>query len=688
MEPLQPGDPREVGGYRLEGRLAAGGMGQVYLGRSAAGRQVTVKLVRPEHARDPQFRARFTREVQAAQRVGGFHTAQVVAADPDAEIPWMVTAYIPGSSLREVITDGGPLPLEEVRALGAGLAEGLAAIHACGLVHRDLKPGNIIMAVDGPRIIDFGVALSAEATSLTQAGDVVGTYAFMSPEQVFGTPVGPAGDVFSLGCVLAFAATGHSPFAGPTVAAIIHRLTSAEPDLTGLPEQHELYGLITACLAKDPADRTKAADILTHLTGSDAVIDEPTEMPAAADAFDEPTHTPAADHALPATSEKAPHWLTAETHIAHHDHDDAKAKKPHQHWRPEESAPPARPIRRRIVLLAGVGAVAAIPAAAIASLISSHSSHSGHAAYQILGDSGISPANTDMATSVAFSPDGKTLADGRSEGTAELWDLTGDPNDMLSTNLDPPSSSSSMSGVSAVAFSSNSRTLAGACADWTIALWYAVMDDVSAGKIVAALKGHSDSVLSVAFSPDGSVLASGSLDKTIRLWSVAGRTHIATVKGHTAAVNSVAFSPDGKTLASGSDDFTVRLWNVATRAHISTLKGHTDNVFSVVFSPDGKTLATAGKDETVRLWDMTTRAGIGILRHADTVNSVAFSPDGKTLASGSGDTTVRLWDVAKRTLTATLTGHTGGVRSIAFRPNGKSLGTASDDGTVRLWKIH
>ncbi|MGI5231113.1 serine/threonine-protein kinase [Actinoallomurus sp. CA-142502] len=163
MDPLRPGDPRQVGPYRLTGRLGAGGMGEVFLGVSPGGRKVAVKLIRPEHASSPQFRARFAREVQAAQRVGGFHTAPVVDADPDAESPWLVTAFIPGPSLHRLVTEQGPLEPATVREMGAGLAEGLAAIHACGVVHRDLKPGNVIMAEDGPRVIDFGIARPDDA---------------------------------------------------------------------------------------------------------------------------------------------------------------------------------------------------------------------------------------------------------------------------------------------------------------------------------------------------------------------------------------------------------------------------------------------------------------------------------------------------------------------------------------------
>lgn len=263
MDDLLPADPDRIGPYVLEGRLGAGGMGQVYLGRSPGGRHVAVKVIRPEHARNPQFRRRFAREVEAARAVGGFHTAQVIAADPDATSPWLATAYIPGRSLHEVVTTDGPLAPDALRALGAGLAEGLAAIHGCGLVHRDLKPGNVIMAADGPRIIDFGIARSADASALTSLGVVIGTFAFMSPEQVRADQAGPASDVFSLGAVLGFAATGRGPFDAETIPAIVHRIISEPPRLGNL--SGPLRDTIEACLAKDPDDRPAIADVLATL---------------------------------------------------------------------------------------------------------------------------------------------------------------------------------------------------------------------------------------------------------------------------------------------------------------------------------------------------------------------------------------------------------------------------------------
>ncbi|MGI5346686.1 serine/threonine-protein kinase [Streptomyces sp. CA-250714] len=258
-----------VGPYRLLARLGGGGIGQVFLGRSRGGRVVAVKLVRPELAEHVQFRQRFAREVQAARRVGGFYTAQVVDADTEAIPPWLVTSYISGPTLREAIVKCGPLRPDVVAALGAGLAEGLKAIHACDVVHRDLKPGNVILAGDGPRIIDFGIAGALDGGShLTQTG-VIGTPGFMSPEQIRGREIGPASDTFCLAAVLAYAATGRGPFGDGPTEAVIYCVVHDEPDLSGLPA--ELAALVSAGLAKGPDDRpgvTEVLDRCAELAGS------------------------------------------------------------------------------------------------------------------------------------------------------------------------------------------------------------------------------------------------------------------------------------------------------------------------------------------------------------------------------------------------------------------------------------
>jgi outer membrane protein assembly factor BamB/predicted Ser/Thr protein kinase len=266
MLPLGADDPRVIGEFRLHFRLGAGGMGRVYLGSSPGGRAVAVKVIHARLARDPAFRGRFRREVAAAQAVNGAYAAPVVAAGPDDDPPWLATAYVAGPSLHEAVTETGPLPEDAVLKLAAGLAEALRAIHDAGLVHRDLKPGNVLLAEDGPRVIDFGVARAGDGTVLTSAGSVLGTPAFMSPEQAQGQQTGPASDVFSLGAVVYFAATGTGPFGSGSPAVMVYRVVHAEPDLDPLPA--EVRGLAAACLAKDPAQRPGPAELTASLTGA------------------------------------------------------------------------------------------------------------------------------------------------------------------------------------------------------------------------------------------------------------------------------------------------------------------------------------------------------------------------------------------------------------------------------------
>ncbi|MBA9006351.1 serine/threonine-protein kinase [Thermomonospora cellulosilytica] len=265
MDPLEPGDPRRLGPHRLLGRLGAGGMGVVYLGRSRAGRLVAVKVIRERFAADPRYRARFRREVAAARRVTGAFTAPVLDADPDAATPWLATAYLPGLSLRDAIARYGPLPPESVRALAAGLAEALAAVHRAGVVHRDLKPANVMLTAAGPRVIDFGIARPEDAGDLTRVGATLGTPGFMAPEQIEADePVGPAADVFTYGAVLAYAATGTEPFGTGDARARRLRVKEVRADLDAVTEPW-LLELVTSCLRKDPRDRPSAEDLVRRL---------------------------------------------------------------------------------------------------------------------------------------------------------------------------------------------------------------------------------------------------------------------------------------------------------------------------------------------------------------------------------------------------------------------------------------
>ncbi|MEV0036287.1 phosphate ABC transporter substrate-binding protein PstS [Streptomyces sp. NPDC050804] len=260
---LTADDPEQVGPYRITGRLGVGGMGRVYLAASPGGRQVAVKVIRPELADEPGFRERFAREASAAQAVSGAFTAAVVGVDADGEAPWLATLYVPGLSLAEAVGQHGTLPERSVYALGAGLAEALQAIHAAGLIHRDLKPSNVLLAPDGPRVIDFGIAMEAGADALTSTGLIIGTPGFMAPEQFTRRTVGPAADVFCLGAVLAFAAGGHGPFGTGSAHAMGYRVVHEEPDLAGLPVR--VRDIVARCLAKDPDVRPTVPQLLHEL---------------------------------------------------------------------------------------------------------------------------------------------------------------------------------------------------------------------------------------------------------------------------------------------------------------------------------------------------------------------------------------------------------------------------------------
>ncbi|MFF3299207.1 PQQ-binding-like beta-propeller repeat protein [Streptomyces sp. NPDC001741] len=261
--PLTAGDPERVGPYRLLARLGQGGMGRVYLGRSPGGHAVAVKVVREALLRDEVSRRRFVREVEAAQRVTGFFTAGVVDADPAGSPAWLATEYVPGLSLQEAVALHGVWGEPAVRGLGAALAEALAAVHAQDLVHRDLKPSNVLLAPDGPRVIDFGISAAAGDATLTETGMVIGTPGYTPPEQLRHEGAGPAGDVFALGAVLAYAATGSGPFGGGAAHAVNYRVVHQDPDLRALPPA--LAGVVARCLAKDPGDRPTVAWLLEAL---------------------------------------------------------------------------------------------------------------------------------------------------------------------------------------------------------------------------------------------------------------------------------------------------------------------------------------------------------------------------------------------------------------------------------------
>ncbi|MFF5210631.1 serine/threonine-protein kinase [Streptosporangium sp. NPDC000396] len=270
---LSPGDPLQIGRYRVLGQLGRGGMGTVHLGESPEGQRVAIKVINPEYSQHEQFRMRFRREAEAAQRVRRFCTAAVLEAALDGDQLYVVTEYVPGPNLEEAVRSQGPLRGSSLDALAVGVATALTAIHGAGVVHRDLKPSNVLLSPVGPRVIDFGIARALDTLSgITGTGEIIGTPRYMAPEVLRGEPVSPACDVFSWGCLVAFAASGHAPFGGEALPAVLYQVLNTEPSLEGM--EPSLRELVAYAIAKDPRNRPTSQQVLDHLVGRAAAPEQ------------------------------------------------------------------------------------------------------------------------------------------------------------------------------------------------------------------------------------------------------------------------------------------------------------------------------------------------------------------------------------------------------------------------------
>jgi outer membrane protein assembly factor BamB len=354
MEPLRPEDPRQVGSYLVQARIGEGGMGEVFLGRSPGGRAVAIKVIHAALANDPEFRARFRREVSAARAVTGAFTAPVVDADPEAAQPWLATTFLPGVSLDDAVAGFGPWPAPPVYLLGAGLAEALVSIHRAGVVHRDLKPSNILLTRDGPRVIDFGIARAAEAATITQTGMAVGSPSYMAPEQASGGETGPPGDVFALGSVLTYAATGKAPFGAGSIPQLVYRIVHEQPDLGGIADPG-LRALVAACLDKDPSLRPTAVQLLDRLARPPAAPQRSYAAPAPPAGLPAPAPTP---------SPQGIGWLPPPIAAAVAQHASLPLPQPQPATAPQARGGPSR----RALLIGGAAAAATLAVAGTAAL--------------------------------------------------------------------------------------------------------------------------------------------------------------------------------------------------------------------------------------------------------------------------------------------------------------------------------
>jgi hypothetical protein len=653
-------------------------MGRVFLCRSPVGRKLAVKVVREDRAADPVFRERFRREVEAARKVDGLHTAGVVDASLEGPELWLATEY-KGPSLEGVVREHGPLPPGSLLALAAGLAEGLAAVHARGIVHRDLKPSNVLLAEDGPRVIDFGISRAAGDSGLTDVGQVMGTPRFMSPEQVCGGKVGPASDVFSLGSVLAFAATGHPPFGEDAPENVAQRIRGERPWLADLPDQ--IRDLAGRCLVRNPARRPTPEALVaelgdTHLAEGwlPAWLLNGSPRPA-------PARQDASVDTVRLGPRRAPSRGLTLLYSAPPFSPEALRPRVRRLARSVGRAPARAWVRGpRVILAAAAVALVALLTTGLTVLAASH----GPGPFRgQLGRTLSYPRSSGLAA-VAFSADGRFLAVGDSNGTAGVWTVATGARAATFRG-------SAWAGVSDVAFGPHGDLLT-AAGNGSSYLW----DVATGGRVGTFTDPDSAGVTGAAFGPDDSLLAAADDNGSAYLWHVATGRLAGTFTGPgRGRLTSIALGAQGGLLAAADEGGSAYLWHVATGRLAGTFTDPGGGVIeAVAFSPDGSLLAFADSNGNAYVWSVATGKlaltlpGPGPVSGGG-VADVAFSAHGYLLATADANGNTYVWTVATGKLAGVLHDPSrggGGVAAVAFSSDGSLLASAYINGHVYVWR--
>ncbi|MET8383832.1 serine/threonine-protein kinase [Streptosporangium canum] len=638
--PPAAGDPERIGDYRLTGVLGDGGQGVVYLGRDPSDRQVAVKLLHVRMAADPKVRERFMREAEVTRRVAAFCTAQVLDMGITGDRPYLVSEYIPGPSLKDLVTSDGPRAGSGLDRLAVATLTALAAIHRAGIVHRDFKPDNVIMGPEGPVVIDFGIARVLDGT--TTSSGLVGTPAYLSPEQLDGHQAGTASDVFSWAATMVFAATGHRAFPGDVAAAVMNAVSNREPDLAGVPER--LRPLLAACLAKDPAARPAVSSLLAALTREETVTADhrprdPVPPPPVSSSPSSPATPPVSSSpSSPATP--------------------PVSSSPSPPAMPSVSAAPSHPVRRRLVAAGAVVAVLILVAVAFR-------------LWQPESPGTSAPSPTGRPGSSAPS---STAPSGTSAPSSSP------------TGLPEPSRPSS-TGPSAP---SPDRTPSTIPLGMPVGRPFTVRTDASSSvEAVTELKGRQVVV------SDG--------DRVVRVWDLATRKETGRpFTAHNTGAHAVVTELEGRpVVVSGGGDSAVRVWDLATRKQIGRpFTAHANGITSVVVTElEGRrVVVSSGGDNTVRVWDLATREQVGkpFTAHTVTAESVVVTElEGRRVVVSAGGDGARVWDLATREeIGRPFTAQTDGDTTVTVtvtefegRPVVVSGASGGDDSTVRVWDL-
>jgi sugar lactone lactonase YvrE len=698
--------------YRLTRVIGTGGMGRVWLGHDELiDREVAIKeLLLPPGLDDAQRTGMSERAMREARAAGRLNHPGIVTVYDVVEhngAPLIVMEYVRGGSLADAIRTQGSLPVERVAAIGMAILDALRVAHQAGIVHRDLKPANVLLAPDRVVITDFGIARLMGDVQLTVSGAIVGSPAYMAPEQANSQPSTPASDLWSLGATMYAALEGHPPFEGPDFMGTLAALLTRDPRPPA--RAGRLTGLLNALLRKDPNQRPPADQVAAFLGGGNGDLGaQPVPVPAG-----------------------APQWGPATPQWGHQQQQPPTPPGGGQ-WGPPHAAagpvtePPATKggLRRRTVFLAAGGALAAIGVPSALWYLNSADdddpkarntagtktdagkgggSDGGGGASDTAdpGQPSLAPesdwpvqitdhiqltGHNNPVTTIAFSPDDKLLVSGDGEltegPTTRVWDA--ETGKVVATLVGPDGTGGA--SADAVAFSPDG-TLVAAGGNYlgdSTRLWR-----IAERKLIGSLADSGSIMKTLAFSPDGKTIAGVTHTGSVTLWDVASRrVKIGLPDGD--GFRNVAFSPDGKLLANGGRGNEVRISDAANGKTIRSITEATGS--DVAFSPDGKTLAVAdaeGSQQSMRLWDVASGRNTATFEAVDDIvtTSALFSPDGKTVASWGLGNVIHLWDVESQKMRATILGSSGDLRAVAFTSDGARLAGGGDDKTIRIWKL-